>query len=111
MLPLEAEPELPFGDKVDSLAGQLTDAVSDIIDPTGWAGFIRFNQLQKPFNNEKIRQAVMMAVNQADFLRIATGDDAASSTICKSVFPCATPLGRPTAGADAKCRHSLSGMA
>ncbi|MBC7637763.1 MAG: ABC transporter substrate-binding protein [Acetobacteraceae bacterium] len=77
------------------------EIVFDYIDPTGWAGFIRFNQLQKPFNNEKIRQAVMMAVNQADYLRIATGDDAASSMICKSVFPCGTPLGRAMAGADA----------
>ena len=77
------------------------DIVMDYIDPSGWTGFIRFNQLQKPFNNVKIRQAVMMAVDQTEYLRIATGDDPGSATICKSMFPCGTPLGRPTAGADA----------
>ncbi len=72
-----------------------------IIDPTGWSGFLRFNQLQPPFNNVAIRRAVMMAVNQVDYLRVATGDDASSYTVCKSVFPCGTTYGRPTMGADA----------
>jgi peptide/nickel transport system substrate-binding protein len=76
------------------------DIVLDVIDPTGWTGFLRFNQLQKPFDNVKIRQAVLMAVNQEDYLRTVVGDDPASYTICKSVFPCGTPLGRPL-GADA----------
>jgi peptide/nickel transport system substrate-binding protein len=66
----------------------------DVIDPTGWTGFLRFNQLQKPFDNVIIRQAVLMAVNQEDYLRAAAGDDPASYTVCKSVFPCGTPLGR-----------------
>jgi len=70
------------------------DITLDVIDPTGWTGFLRFNQLQKPFDNVKIRQAVLMAVNQEDYLRTAVGDDPSSYTICKSVFPCGTPLGR-----------------
>jgi peptide/nickel transport system substrate-binding protein len=65
------------------------------IDPTGWAGAIRFNCLQPPFNNERIRRAVLSAVNQLDYLKIATGDDPATYTVCPSVFPCGTPLGHP----------------
>ncbi|HMK81923.1 MAG TPA: ABC transporter substrate-binding protein [Xanthobacteraceae bacterium] len=76
------------------------DITLDVIDPTGWTGFLRFNQLQKPFDNVKIRQAVLMAVRQEDYLRLAAGDDPTSYTVCKSVFPCGTPFGREI-GADA----------
>jgi len=65
----------------------------DVIDPTGWTGFVRFNQLQAPFNNKAVRQAVMAAIHQEDFLRVATGDDPSSYTVCKSMFPCGTALG------------------
>jgi peptide/nickel transport system substrate-binding protein len=71
------------------------DVAFDVIDPSGWTGVIRFNQLQKPFDSVKIRQAVLMAVNQKDYLQTAVGDDASAAIVCKSVFPCGTPLGRP----------------
>jgi peptide/nickel transport system substrate-binding protein len=71
------------------------DVTLDVIDPSGWTGLLRFNQLQKPFDNAAIRQAVLMAVNQEDYLRVAVGDDPGASTVCKAVFPCGTALGRP----------------
>jgi peptide/nickel transport system substrate-binding protein len=71
------------------------DVRLDVIDPSGWTEVIRFNELQKPFDRVKIRQAVMMAVNQKDYLDVAVGDDAAAATVCKAFFPCGTPLGRP----------------
>ncbi len=77
-----------------------SDVALDVIDESGWTGLLRFNQLQKPFDNEKIRQAVLMAVNQKEFLETAVGDDPSGYTVCKSVFPCGTQLGRPI-GAEA----------
>jgi peptide/nickel transport system substrate-binding protein len=70
------------------------DVTIDAIDPIGWTGFIRFNCLQKPFDNLKVRQAVMMAVDQEDYVRIVADDAPGSYAICKSVFPCGSALGR-----------------
>ena len=91
--------EAPPADLQPMLRGR-KDVVLDAIDPTGWTGFIRFNQLQKPFDNVLVRRAVLMAVNQEDYGRIAADDAPGSFTACKSMFPCGTPLGRPL-GADA----------
>ncbi len=70
------------------------DIALGVIDPSGWTGALRFNQLQKPFDNVKIREAVLMAVDQKDYLQAATGADASAATECKAYFPCGTPLGR-----------------
>ncbi len=86
-------------DLMPLLNGQ-SDIAFDVIDPSGWTGLLRLNETQKPFDNVKIRQAVLMAVDQKDFLQVAVGDDPSSYTVCKAVFPCGTRLGRPL-GADA----------
>jgi len=86
--------EHPIADALPMLRKH-PDIELDYIDPTGWTGFLRFNCLQAPFNDERVRQAVMMAVDQTDYLRVATGDDDSSYTVCPSVFPCGTPLGKP----------------
>ncbi len=51
----------------------------------------RMNWLTPPFNNPKIRQAAMMALNQEDFLEGIIGDKRYYRT-CKSLFPCGSPL-------------------
>lgn len=51
---------------------------------------LQFNNLQPPFNNAAIRQAVAMAIDQVDFQR-ATGSDPALITPCYGVYPCGTP--------------------
>src|SRR6185312_10973966 len=38
------------------------------IDPLGSMGMVRFNFLYPPFNNEKMRQALMWVVNQQDYV-------------------------------------------
>jgi peptide/nickel transport system substrate-binding protein len=58
----------------------------------------RPNWLQPPFNDEKIRQAAQMALNQPDFLKAVVGDPRYYRT-CKSLFPCDTPYAT-TAGMD-----------
>ena len=57
----------------------------------GQTAIMRFNQLQPPFNDLKVRQAVMMAVVQNDYLMAMVGDPALFSE-CKSFFYCGTPM-------------------
>ncbi len=58
-------------------------------DPLGSIGMVRFNFLQPPFNNPKIRRAVLMAIDQEAFMKAALGDHRYWRT-CYSVFPCGT---------------------
>jgi len=45
-------------------------------DPFGAVGLLRFNHLNPPFNNPKLRQALLPALNQRDFLLAVLGDEA-----------------------------------
>ncbi len=59
-------------------------------DPLGSMGIIRFNQLQPPFNNAKLRQAVLDLVNQQDYM-LAIAGDAKNGKLCPSFFTCGSP--------------------
>ena len=59
-------------------------------NPLGGQFAYRFNTLAKPFDNAKIRQAVMIAFNQKDFLDAVIGDPAYYK-VCKALFPCGSP--------------------
>ena len=61
------------------------------IDPLGSLGIIRFNFLQPPFNNRKLRQALLYVVNQQDYVLGIAGDEKNGHT-CYSFFTCGTPL-------------------
>ena len=52
---------------------------------------IRFNFLHPPFNNEKMRQALLYAVNQQDYV-IGIAGDPKNGHPCYSYFTCGTPL-------------------
>jgi peptide/nickel transport system substrate-binding protein len=43
-------------------------------DPLGFMGCLRMNQLQPPFNNKALRQAVLSAISQDDYMSVAGGD-------------------------------------
>jgi peptide/nickel transport system substrate-binding protein len=60
-------------------------------NPLGNQYVMRFNQLSKPFDNPKVRHAVMVAFGQEDFLKATIGDPKYFKT-CKPVFICGTPL-------------------
>ena len=62
-------------------------------NPSGYNGIIRFNHLHPPFNDVRIRRAVLAAVNQEDYLSSVTGGDPTAYRICKALFPCGTPFG------------------
>lgn len=47
---------------------------SEILDPLGAFGVMRFNHLVGPFSNPKLRQALVPAISQDDFVTAAFGD-------------------------------------
>ena len=57
-------------------------------DPYNWYGIARFNHLQAPFNNVKLRRAVLAAVHQDDYMRAGFGDDQATWRECRAMMPC-----------------------
>jgi len=83
---IEAPPHdlLPLG---------LADANVKLFDWNPWGNQYTFrpNWLHKPFDNPKVRQALMYAFNQEDFLKAVVGDPTYYK-VCNSYFPCGTPL-------------------
>lgn len=67
----------------------------DRADPTGYVAIMRFNTLQPPFDNPLMRRAMLLAVNQNDYMIPVTGGDSDQYRICHSLFPCGTPYGNP----------------
>jgi peptide/nickel transport system substrate-binding protein len=63
----------------------------DNIDPLGSLGIIRFNFLQPPFNNQKLREALLYVVDQKDYVLGIAGDEKNGHT-CYSFYTCGTPL-------------------
>jgi peptide/nickel transport system substrate-binding protein len=66
--------ENPLSDLVPSLRRNRNIDV-DIADPFGNIGSFRMNHLHPPFNNPGVRRAVMMALDQEDYMRAVVGDD------------------------------------
>src|SRR6516162_3100744 len=75
------------------------DVVVTTVDPLGNHGILRFNHVLPPFNNLKLREAVLNLVDQKDYMRAAAGDPKYWKT-CAALFVCGAPL-ESNAGADA----------
>ena len=60
-------------------------------NPLGLQYTLRPNHIQKPFDNPKVRQALMYALNQKDFLDATIGNPDYYK-VCKALFICGTPL-------------------
>jgi peptide/nickel transport system substrate-binding protein len=67
------------------------DIVVATVDPLGNQGILRFNQIQPPFDNVLLRQAVLNLIDQKDYMRAATGDPKYWKT-CVALFVCGGPL-------------------
>jgi peptide/nickel transport system substrate-binding protein len=61
------------------------------LNPLGGQINFRFNTLHKPFDNPRIRQAVLYALNQKDFLVAGFGSPKYYKE-CKALFVCGTPF-------------------
>lgn len=77
------------------------DLALTVIDPLGQQGVVRFNQLVPPFDDPKVRQAVLLATDRKDYLAAMVGYPR-YETACASVFICGTAsasdVGRETYG-------------
>jgi peptide/nickel transport system substrate-binding protein len=62
-------------------------------NPQGYIAGLRFNHLHPPFDDVRLRRAVLTAVNQEDYMGAVTGNDRSAWRICKSQFPCGTTYG------------------
>jgi len=70
-----------------------SDIVFAASNPQGYFGGLRFNHLHPPFNDIRLRRAVLAAVNQEDYMRAITGDGVAEWHACRSQYPCGTTYG------------------
>jgi peptide/nickel transport system substrate-binding protein len=69
-------------------------------DPFGVIGVIVFNHLQPPFDNVKLRRALLPAVDQAEFVAAVMGNEASSAKTGVGVFTAGSPIAT-TVGLDA----------
>jgi peptide/nickel transport system substrate-binding protein len=67
------------------------DVVVANTDPIGSVGVARFNHLLPPFNNVKMRQALLYIVDQTDVMTAVAGDPT-NWKACYSFYACGTPL-------------------
>ena len=77
----------------------------DIGDPLGNIGAFRMNHLHPPFNNVKVRQAVMTALNQEEYMRSIVGDDDKLWKEMGGFFTPGTPLYTEEGGAMMKAKN------
>jgi peptide/nickel transport system substrate-binding protein len=60
-------------------------------DPLGVMTMVRFNHLNPPFDNPKMRQALMAVADQRDFMATLAGEPE-NWQVCPSLFTCGTPM-------------------
>jgi peptide/nickel transport system substrate-binding protein len=89
--------EQPSADILPVFAANKDVAVATV-DPLGNIGVLRFNHLLPPFDNPKMREAVLNLVDQKNYMRAVAGDEKYWKT-CDALFVCNTPFATD-AGAD-----------
>lgn len=83
--------ETPLPDLVPLLRKNSNIAV-DIADPLGNIGSFRMNHLYPPFNDQRVRQAVQIALSQEDYMQAVVGDDTTLWKTLPGYFTPGTPL-------------------
>jgi len=80
--------EYPLPDLVPVLQRD-RNITTQVYDPNGFLGFLRFNQLHPPFDNVGVRRAIRDALVQSDYMAaVALPGDWQE---CHAVFPCGLP--------------------
>ena len=64
----------------------------ELKDVSGYIGIMRFNQLQPPFDNPALRQALLGGIKQSDFMLAAAGDDRSKWRDGVGMFCPVTPM-------------------
>jgi len=83
--------EEPPVDLISRLTGE-PDINVEIIDPLGTQGVIRPNFLHPPFDDKRARQALMLAVQQEDYMYAIMGDPEYFEEFCGAYFMCGGPF-------------------
>jgi peptide/nickel transport system substrate-binding protein len=65
---------------------------TQVLDPAGSIGCLRFNELWPPFDNPAIRRAVLGAMDQVEIMTAVVGDDASLRRDHVGVFSVGTPM-------------------
>ncbi len=101
--------EYPLHDLIPILRGNPSVTVGQRLAQGTYCG-IRLNHLQPPFNNPAVRRALLMAVDQRDYLRAVVGDDEPGKpqpwAACESVYTCGAAF-ETAAGNDLLRLHSV----
>jgi peptide/nickel transport system substrate-binding protein len=63
-----------------------------LVEVTGNIGMLRLNQLYPPFDNPAIRRALLLALDQADFMSAVVGDAPGASRTGVGLFGLDTPM-------------------
>jgi peptide/nickel transport system substrate-binding protein len=99
--------ENPIADLVPLLKKNRNVSV-DIADPLGNIGAFRMNHLFPPFNDVKVRRAVLMALDQEEYMRALVGDDNNLWKPLPGYFTPGTPLYTEEGGEILKGKRDLT---
>jgi peptide/nickel transport system substrate-binding protein len=81
----------PLFDLVPALKRSTGVAVQQL-DPFGLIGIIALNHIQPPFDNPKLRRAVLPAIDQHEFVAAVLGDQVAYATLPVGYFTAGSPM-------------------
>jgi peptide/nickel transport system substrate-binding protein len=83
--------ELPLHDLLPVLARNRNIEVVNR-DPIGTVGMLRLNHLNPPFDNPEIRRALLLAIDQEDYLKAVVGDDPSMFSTSYSYWSNGSPM-------------------
>ena len=63
-----------------------------VVDPGGWLMFMQLNHLNPPFDNPKVRQAIIVALDQQAFIEAVVGDQRDLSIVPTGLFAPTMPM-------------------
>jgi peptide/nickel transport system substrate-binding protein len=78
--------------EIQQLLGRNRNVKIEAIDPLPLTGILRFNHLHPPFNDKKMRQAILPAISQEDFMQAVVGTDPSTYMTGVGTFTPGTPL-------------------
>jgi peptide/nickel transport system substrate-binding protein len=78
--------------EIQQLLRRNRNVAIEAIDPLPLTGILRFNHLHPPFDSKALRQAILPAISQQDFMQAIVGTDPANFTTGVGIFTPGTPL-------------------
>ncbi len=82
--------ERPLAD-LHPLLARSPDIVREVTDTLGRMAIARLNHLQPPFDDVRLRRAVLASLVQEDYMRASQGDDRTAWTTVLGLWPRGTP--------------------